>query len=630
MTAILALRDYQARAIREIHTRWDAGVRRPAAVLPTGAGKTVVFSHLAEQFLKANPGKRVLVLSHTEELGDQAAAKMRAVAPHRTVGIVRAGLNEVHAEIISASVQTLRNERRRAQIRNVGLIIVDECHHAVARTYRAILKHFGAFDRCVHADTFEIGICPRCAAGCGAVIPAHALVAGFTATLVRGDKEKLSDVWEDVAIRISIAFMIRAGYLLDVKGHRVQVPELDLRTVKQSGGDYQEGALGDALVDAMAPEIVAKAYLEHAADRKGIIFAPTVDSAYAFADAFNAEGIKTEVVHGALEKPERRAILARFRDGTTQVVANCMVLTEGFDEPTASCAVIARPTKSGGLYQQMVGRVLRPDLTLKPEGRGHALILDVVGISRQHGLQSLVDLSTREELKDRDDLEDLSLLELEDFFEEHPEVEEGGPMSGLVRDEWYAGPAETVEFDPLGRDSKRTWGRTPDGTYYLSAGTTGYVFLADTVSGDPGTYDVVWCAGKPAPGQAYARAEMTEHRGLDFEMATAWAEEEATLRGGHGATTLTTKKARWRRDPASSAQLHRAQRLGLFLDVRWTEPVSYDDDPFAEPENRVRRPVRPDGSVATKGEVAEALDASSASAVIDPLVAFVKRALTPN
>ena len=142
MSAMLKLRDYQAKAIKEIHTRWDSGVRRPAAVLPTGAGKTVVFSHLAEGFLAANPGKRVLILSHTEELGDQAAAKMKAVAPHRSVGIVRAGLNQVHAEIISASVQTLRNAKRREQVRNVGLIVVDECHHATAKTYRTILEHF--------------------------------------------------------------------------------------------------------------------------------------------------------------------------------------------------------------------------------------------------------------------------------------------------------------------------------------------------------------------------------------------------------------------------------------------------------------------------------------------------------
>jgi superfamily II DNA or RNA helicase len=610
-TTILQPRDYQLRAIKEIHTRWDAGVTRPAAVLPTGAGKTVVFSHLAEQFLAANPGKRVLILSHTEELGDQAAAKMRAVAPHRSVGIVRAGLNQAGAEVISASVPTLRNLKRRQAIRNVGLIIVDECHHASATTYLTILRHFGALPT---PDQNPATFTPSC------------LTAGFTATLVRGDRKKLSDVWQDVAFRLSIAFMIRSGYLLDVKGHRVQVPDLDLRTVKQSGGDYQEGALGDALVEAMAPEIVAKSYAEHASDRKGLVFTPTVDSAYAFAEAFNAQGIVTEVLHGhtterPMPKEQRRAILSRLRSGETQVVANCMVLTEGFDDPSISCAVIARPTKSSGLYQQMVGRVLRPDLTLKSADRGHALILDVVGASKQHGLQSLVDLSTRDDLKDKEDLsEDLTLLELEDLLLEEPEQEVAGAPEGPG---WYVGPAESIEFDPLGRDSSRTWGQTPEGTYYLSAGTDGYVFLAESTTGDPGLFDVVWCAKSVARGQRYAAAAMTEHRGMDFPMATAWAEEEATARGGHGTLTLTSKKARWRKEPASAAQVHMAQRKGLFRDMRWEEipTVVFNPESTAAP---ARRPVRADGSLITKGDMAEALDASSAADVIDPLVAYVK------
>lgn len=490
-------------------------------------------------------------------------------------------------------------------------LVVHNCHHVMARTYLTILRHFGALP---DPEKDGDGFTPRC------------LTAGFTATLVRGDKAKLSDVWQEVAFRLSIAFMIRARYLLDVKGHRVQVPDLDLRTVRQSGGDYQEGALGDALVEAMAPEIVAKAYLEHAGDRKGLIFTPTVDSAYAFAEAFNAQGIVTEVLHGhtaerPMPKEQRRAILGRLRSGETQVVANCMVLTEGFDDPTISCAVIARPTKSGGLYQQMVGRVLRPDLTLKPDERGHALILDVVGASKQHGLQSLVDLSTRDDLKDKEDLsEDLTLLELEDLILDEPQTEAAGAPEGPG---WYVGPAETIDFDPLGRDSSRTWGQTPGGTYYLSAGTGGYVFLAESVTGDPGTFDVVWCAKAPQRGQRYAAAAMTGHVGMDFPMATAWAEEEATARGGHGTLTLTSKKARWRKEPASAAQVHMAQRKGLFRDMRWEEAptVVFDPEGAATP---VRRPVRADGSLITKGDMAEALDAHGAADVIDPLVSYVK------
>ncbi len=637
-THTLAPRDYQLNAIRALHEKWDAGMTRVATVLPTGAGKTVVFSHLADRFLTENPGQRVLVLSHTDELVGQAADKMRRVAPGRSVGIVKAGQNEVHAEIISASVQTLRSARRREQITRVGLVIVDECHHATAKTYRDILEHFGclpsACDSCRGTGYSGDGATPggQCwdcqATGQYNGGQTSARAAGFTATLVRGDKAKLSDVWEDVAFKLSIAFMIRAGYLLDVKGKRVEVPDLHLERVKQSGGDYQEGALGDALVEAMAPEIVAKAYTEHAADRKGIVFAPTVDSAYAFQSAFLAAGFTCEVVHGKLGREERRAILRRLKSGETQVVANCMVLTEGFDEPTVSCAVIARPTKSSGLYQQMVGRVLRPDLTLAPADRGHALILDVVGVSRRHDLRSLVDLSTRDDLSGADLDEDLSLLALEDLILDEPEPEQES-TGGTPEADWYVGPAETREFDPLGRDSDRAWGQTPGGTYYLTAGSDGYVFISDAATPEPGLYDVVWCAKTVARGQHYAAARFTEHRNLDLPMALAYGEEQAIELGGHGSKTLTGKKSAWRREPATAGALHKANRMGQFLNVRWVEAP---EDPFAHPPvpAGTRHPVYPDGSIVTKGEVSQVIDAGIAASVIDPLVQFVKQRHTPT
>lgn len=626
MSALLPLRDYQAQAIRAIHTKWYAGVTRPATVLPTGAGKTVVFAHLAEQFLAANVGRRVLVLAHTDELVNQAAKRIRDVAPHRSIGIVKAAQNEVHTEIVVASVQTLARAARRDQIRNVGLIIVDECHHATARTYRNILEHFGAFTalcaECIEASdqvSSDAGrrvwpsYCPTGDCATNRTVGGPIYTAGFTATLVRGDKAKLSDVWEDVAFRLSIAFMIRSGYLLDVRGKRVEVPEFDLGQVKKSGGDYAEGSLGEALIEAFAPEIVAKAYVEQAGDRKGIGFAPTIDAAYAFAEAFADQGIKTEVVHGhTAERPmpieERRAILRRLHDGATQVVWSVMALTEGFDEPTVSCAVIARPTRSAGLYQQMVGRVLRPDLSLAPDDRGHALILDVVGISRKHDLRSLVDLSTREDLPENPD-EDLSLLELEDLIVEDEELESSG--AGLREPEgYYVGPAETREFDPLGRDSDRTWGQTPDGTYYLAAGTAGYVFLADSMTGDPGTYDVVWCT-KSAAGFA------DRPRGLSFEMAIAWGEEEAIERGGHGTATLTAKKARWRKDPATSGQVTMVRRAG----------VKVEELEFAVGLGESYRiEYRVDGERLTKGRASEIIDAHMAAKRIDPLVAAVKAA----
>jgi superfamily II DNA or RNA helicase len=584
MTAtLLKPRDYQQGAITALHTEWDAGIWRPAVVLPTGGGKTIVFSHLTEahlagMYLKFNVGKRVLILSHTDELVLQAADKCRKVAPHRTIGIVKATQNEVHAEVISASVQTLRNAKRREQLKHVGLIIVDEAHHAVAATYRTILEHFGAFET-----------------------PARVLVAGFTATLVRGDKEKLSDVWQKVAFQKDIAFMIRRGYLLDVRGKRVVVPDLDFSKVRMSGGDFREGDLGDALEESFAPEVVAKAYVEHAGDRKGILFAPTVDSAYAFALAFVAEGISVAVVHGALPREERRQILRDFAAGTVQVVCNCMVLTEGFDEPTADVCVIARPTTNAGLYQQMVGRVLRPDLTIPPTDRQPALILDVVGVSRRHGLQSLVDLSSRKDLPEDLD-EDLTLLQLE-------ELELVEPAEGISADgeEYYVGPVDAEDFDPLARDSERSWMKTPGGIYYLGAGTSQYVFLVPSLTGDPGTFDVVWCTKDVRDSARPGTAGLTEHRALSFEMALSWGEEESLERGGLGTKTLTTRKARWRKDPATGPALWKASREA---------GVKF-------PLNEAGQALNPDGSIVTKGQVSEIIENALAAKRIDPLVQAV-------
>src|SRR5687768_10542013 len=175
MSTLLKLRDYQSATIEAIHTRWDAGDRRTAAVLPTGAGKTFVFSHLVTRWLERNPGKRVLILAHTEELVMQAYQDLRGVAPELNIGIVKAARNQVTADVIIACVPTLRSVKRRKQIRKVGKVVVDECHHATAPTYRAILAHFGAAEPM--AGTAQ-EVPPE-------YVESPAIAAGFTATLAR-------------------------------------------------------------------------------------------------------------------------------------------------------------------------------------------------------------------------------------------------------------------------------------------------------------------------------------------------------------------------------------------------------------------------------------------------------------
>ena len=640
MSGLLKLRDYQRGAIEALNRTFDEGARRAAVVLPTGGGKTVVFSHLSNGYLTANGGKRVLILAHTDELVRQAAKKLKDVAPHLSVGIVKGAIRQTRADVVVASVQSLRDARKRNQIQNVGLVIVDECHHATAKTYLDILRHYGCLGQecaaCGGKGADHSGPCVDCM-GAGDFPGTGAVAAGFTATLMRSDKAKLSRVWETVAYKKDISFMIRAGYLLAPRGKRIVVDDLDLGKVKKSGGDFQASDLGEALEASLAPEAVAKAYVEHASDRSGVLFAPTVEAAYVFADELNAVGVKTEVVHGALEMKERRAIIGRLESGETQVIANCMVLTEGFDCPRVSCVVVARPTKSSPLYQQMVGRGLRIDPTRPREGQD-CLILDVVGISGRHTLASLVDLSEREiDLRDGQ-----SLIEAEDELLAQ-EVEEFDGL-GPAPDYFHDGPVKAVDFDPLAAASSRVWLKTAGGVYFLSAGTGGdgvYVFVIPAtrrecpcvgeclglepgeqqpcrnapgnhltwgensaggcemcgtggfIDPDPGTYDVLWCTKDAYTARDGQRGGTTEHRGVSLDLAFAWGEDVASEMGGTTASMTLNKSSSWRKTKPSDKQLSMCRRFG----------IEVPDD-------------------ASKGEVSALIDTLFASKRIDPIATY--------
>jgi superfamily II DNA or RNA helicase len=191
MSDTLPLRDYQRAAIDKLVDGWQGNKNRLAVILPTGSGKTVVFSHLAN-LMHRQRGVRTLIIAHREELITQAAGKVKAVAPHVAVGIVKAARDEHQdADDNVASIQTLADRRRREAIAGIGLIIVDEAHHAAADTYVEVLKHFGGW----------------------AGLP----VAGFTATMGRTEGG-LAEVWEEVVYQRDILEMIRDRHLVDVKG----------------------------------------------------------------------------------------------------------------------------------------------------------------------------------------------------------------------------------------------------------------------------------------------------------------------------------------------------------------------------------------------------------------------------
>jgi superfamily II DNA or RNA helicase len=529
-------RPYQREALDALAAKFREGLHRVALVLPTGGGKTVVFAHEVLEYLAEHPDRQVVILVHTDELVQQAFDKLVKVAPHLNVGIIKARRRDVDAPAIVASVRSLQSSAARAQVKRVGKIIVDECHHVTTKTYMDILTDWGGF-------------------GGGTI------VSGYTATLMRSDGKSLGAVWQSVAFRRDVGWMVRKRFLVPPRGLAVQVPDLNLREVKANRTDYRKEELGEALAESLAPSLVAAAILEHAAGRKTLGFAPTVASAYVFAEACEDAGIPARVVHGGMATDDRKATLSWHSRGT--VLWNCMILTEGYDDPEVDCIVVARPTKSKPLYQQIVGRGLRVDLERDYEGQD-CLILDVVGANAEHDLASLVDLSERP-IKPEDAHSGKTLVQLED------ELDGGGGIVDADQPEYWTGDVVSREFDPMGRPSPKVWLKTRGGTFFMPAGKTGYVFLVEWP--EPHAWSVAWCSknnstaysvdpdGVPRPAWPGKVLGMTEHRGLSLEEAMVWAGDLAQDMGTD--LDASNRKAAWRKKKPSEGMLGLARSLGI-------------------------------------------------------------------
>jgi superfamily II DNA or RNA helicase len=361
------LRAYQSEALTAVRDAYRAGKRRVIVSLPTGSGKTVVFAHFP-RFLKMK--KRLLVLAHREELLQQARDKFRSIDPELKVEIEQATSHAAaDAKVVIASVPTLaRSSARlsRLQPDEFSIVVVDEAHHAVAPSYRRIFDHFGLLEPSVSR-----------------------YLIGFTATPRRGDKQGLGEVFEEVCYARDMREMIAERYLCPVTGWRVDT-DLSLDNVKVRHGDFIESQLARVVNMPLRNSLLVKAYRDFAPGRRAIVFCVDVAHAKDVHRAFAEAGIRAAPVWGELSRDQRRSTLAAFSAGEIDVVTNCNVLTEGFDEPRVDCVIMARPTKSKLLYAQMVGRGTRLDPSKKD-----LVVIDVADNSRTHqlpGLHSLFNL----------------------------------------------------------------------------------------------------------------------------------------------------------------------------------------------------------------------------------------------
>jgi superfamily II DNA or RNA helicase len=340
---------YQADVLERFRATVAAGRRRVLLVAPTGAGKTVLAASVIAEAVSA--GRRVLFLAHRRELIQQASVRLhRQGIDH---GIVQAGWPPRPGEPVQvASIQTLwaRAVRSAAmELPPADVLIIDEAHHTPARTYRKVIASYP-----------------------------NAVLVGLTATPCRGDGRGLGSAFDVLLEAAAAGELVRLGYLVPTRCYAPSTP--DLRGVKVRAGDYIEAQLANRMDNAKLVGDVVSHWHRLAEARRTVVFATGVRHSLHLRDEFRASGVVAEHLDGATPTEERDAILARLARGEVRVVVNCMVLTEGWDQPDVSCVVLARPTKHMGLYRQMIGRVLR-----RSPGKADAIVLDHAGAIYEHG-----------------------------------------------------------------------------------------------------------------------------------------------------------------------------------------------------------------------------------------------------
>ncbi len=344
----MELRPYQEQAKEAVLKEWEKGIHKTLLVLPTGCGKTIVFSKIIENRVLA--GERVLVLAHRGELLEQAADKL-ATATGLRCATEKADETCIGTwyRVVVGSVQTLMREKRlnRFPADFFKSIVIDEAHHCISDSYQRVLEHFN-----------------------------EAKVLGVTATPDRGDMKNLGTVFESLAYEYTLPKAIKEGYLSPIKA--VTIPlKLDLTGVSTQAGDFKASDIDTALDPYLYQ--IADEMTKYCLNRKTVVFLPLIATSQKFKNILNEKGFNAAEVNG--NSTDRAEILKDFDEGKYNVLCNSMLLTEGWDCPSVDCVVVLRPTKVRSLYSQMVGRGTR-----LCEGKKELLLLDFLWHTERHEL----------------------------------------------------------------------------------------------------------------------------------------------------------------------------------------------------------------------------------------------------
>ena len=361
----MPLHDYQEYGVGEVEQLVRDGAKSVLLTMPTGSGKT----HCAVALIERLP-KPTLFLTHRREIFDQTVRKLvehgidpAVLMPGVTTGNahqLQIGGHDMvgEHEVVTVAMQMTAHSRMvrlRHKLPDYKTIIIDEAHHALAKTWLDVLR-----------------------------ARKSAVRIGLTATPCRGDGRGLGDLFQHIVQPVDYTQLLDGGYLVDAPLSHIYTWPFDDSGVRVRMGDYAMGGEQGAAKRLDQTQIIGDAvghWVKLASDRKTVVFASSVEHAVHLSDKFSAAGVCSDYISSKTDPDERREIIDNFRDGNLQVLCNFGILTEGTDIPTISCISLLRPTKQFGLYLQMVGRGLRT-----APGKDELMLLDHVGIVPVHGL----------------------------------------------------------------------------------------------------------------------------------------------------------------------------------------------------------------------------------------------------
>lgn len=349
---MIQLREYQKRLIDCVRNEIKRGKRRVMMVLPTGGGKSHIIGSIAKRCL--DNGHKVLALMHRRQLVTQLVERFEDCGVNS--GVIMSG--EECSLDCRAQVATCQTYGRRMQLDDIAfnrwwidasVVFVDEAHHAMSKTYQRILKSYE-----------------------------NKIVIGVTATPILASGIGMGEYFDAIVQPVGVKELIDAKHLVPGVYYGPSAPDLSkLRTV---AGDYHKGDLEKVMNQPKLVGDVVENWLKIAGDRKTMVFAVKVNHSKAIRQEFEWKGVKAEHLDANAPDDVREATLDRFRNGETQVICNVGLYTEGTDIPEIECIVLARPTKSMGLYLQMIGRGARPH-----DGKKDFIIIDHGGCIERLG-----------------------------------------------------------------------------------------------------------------------------------------------------------------------------------------------------------------------------------------------------